>query len=137
MQPTRWGAKDPRQHKYDSVGLRIVNLLFAAAAGDMVAIRRHYLSGIDVDVQDYDGRTALHLASTEGHEDLVRFLITSCRSKVDVKDRQAFLFLCQFRRFVRDGGVWTIGNILFVRIGGVIPRLTTPNRLGERAWLPS
>ncbi|CAG0913555.1 unnamed protein product [Notodromas monacha] len=86
-QPSRAGSKDPRKHKYDSLGLRIVNLLFAAAAGDISAIRRHFLSGIDVNLQDYDGRSALHLAACEGHVELVKFLVDCCKADVTLKDR--------------------------------------------------
>ena len=34
---------------------------------------------------DYDGRTALHLASAEGHLKVVRFLIDKCDVRVDPK----------------------------------------------------
>jgi len=36
---------------------------------------------------DYDGRTALHLAAAEGHFRCVRFLLDTCEVKHDVKDR--------------------------------------------------
>jgi glutaminase len=32
--------KDPRRHKYETMGLSIVNLLFSAASGDVTAMRR-------------------------------------------------------------------------------------------------
>lgn len=32
--------KDPQRHKYETKGLSIVNLLFAAARGDLAALRR-------------------------------------------------------------------------------------------------
>jgi ankyrin repeat protein len=32
------------------------------------------VKGIDINVGDYDGRTALHLASEEGHLDIVKYL---------------------------------------------------------------
>lgn len=35
--------KDPRRHKYESVGIRIVNLLFSAASGDLDALRRYMM----------------------------------------------------------------------------------------------
>nr|CAD7195097.1 unnamed protein product [Timema douglasi] len=80
--------KDPRRHKYETKGLSIVNLLFSAASGDVTAMRRHRLSGMDMTLSDYDGRTALHLAAAEGHFDCVEFLLEHCRVPHNCKDRQ-------------------------------------------------
>ena len=40
-----------------------------------------------MDMGDYDGRTALHLAAAEGHARCVRFLLDVCRVNHDCKDR--------------------------------------------------
>ncbi|GAB0097014.1 Glutaminase [Sergentomyia squamirostris] len=79
--------KDPRRHRYETKGLSIVNLLFSAASGDVTALRRHKLSGMDVTLSDYDGRTALHLAAAEGHKDCVQFLLEQCNVPHDPRDR--------------------------------------------------
>lgn len=48
---------------------------------------RHKLSGMDMTLSDYDGRTALHLAAAEGHVDCVEFLLRKCGVPNDVRDR--------------------------------------------------
>nr|CAD7602071.1 unnamed protein product [Timema genevievae] len=49
-------------------------------------MRRHRLSGMDMTLSDYDGRTALHLAAAEGHFDCVEFLLEHCRVPHNCKD---------------------------------------------------
>ncbi|XP_058459566.1 glutaminase liver isoform, mitochondrial isoform X2 [Malaya genurostris] len=79
--------KDPRRHRYETKGLSVVNLLFSAASGDVTALRRHKLSGMDITLSDYDGRTALHLACSEGHLECVKFLLEHCGVPHDARDR--------------------------------------------------
>ena len=43
--------------------------------------------GVDMNLGDYDGRTALHLAAAEGHLRCVKFLLEECKVKHDPKDR--------------------------------------------------
>ena len=79
--------KDPRRPKMESHALTIVSLLFSAASGDVASLRRAYLSGVDINMSDYDGRTALHLASSEGHSAAVTFLLEVCGADATVRDR--------------------------------------------------
>jgi ankyrin repeat protein len=48
-------------------------------------------SGLDVNSADYDGRTALHLAASEGKTELVRYLL-SHGAFHSSKDRQVMSF---------------------------------------------
>ena len=48
---------------------------------------RHRLSGMDMTLCDYDGRTALHLAAAEGHLECVAFLLEHCNVPHNPKDR--------------------------------------------------
>ena len=78
---------DPRKRHGELEKDQVVSLLFAAKAGDLNTIRRIYMQGIDLEMADYDRRTALHLAAAEGHIETVKFLINIARVKVDPRDR--------------------------------------------------
>ena len=82
--------QDPRASKYDDRSIQVVKLLLAASNGDMRALERAYMSGLDMNIGDYDKRTALHLACCEGHVTCIKFLIEVCNVDVNVKDRWGF-----------------------------------------------
>lgn len=37
--------------------------------------------------KDYDGRTALHVAASEGHAEVVTYLLKQCKAAADALDR--------------------------------------------------
>uniref|UniRef100_A0A914YRI9 glutaminase n=1 Tax=Panagrolaimus superbus TaxID=310955 RepID=A0A914YRI9_9BILA len=78
---------DPRKRAGEREKDNVVTLLFAAKAGDLNTVRRMYMQGTDLQVADYDKRTALHLAACEGHADVIRFLLNTAKVRADPKDR--------------------------------------------------
>ncbi|XP_061896630.1 glutaminase liver isoform, mitochondrial isoform X1 [Entelurus aequoreus] len=94
-----------RQWKAESEGYHIINVLLAAFKGDVGALRRYFLSGVDVNAVDYDGRSALHLAAAEGHTEVIRFLLENAGANAALKDRWGTSPLQEARRHNRDGAV--------------------------------
>eukprot|EP00095_Tigriopus_kingsejongensis_P004238 maker-scaffold711_size108467-snap-gene-0.23 protein:Tk04238 transcript:maker-scaffold711_size108467-snap-gene-0.23-mRNA-1 annotation:"glutaminase kidney mitochondrial-like isoform x5" len=78
---------DPTKNKYEVASQLIIHLLMAASAGDETALNSAFQQGVDMNLGDYDGRTALHLAAAEGHLRCVKFLLEECKVKSDPKDR--------------------------------------------------
>lgn len=48
---------------------------------------RYALLGTDMNIGDYDGRTALHVGAAEGNMSVVRFLLEKCKVHPFPKDR--------------------------------------------------
>jgi len=57
-----------------------------ASAGDKLQILRMLANGIEINVSNYDSRTALHLAASQGNTAVVEYLLEK-KAEVNVKDR--------------------------------------------------
>jgi glutaminase len=67
--------RDPRLKKNQTRIEGVVNVCWAASQGDLAEAQKLAARGVDLDGADYDGRTALHLAASEGHAHVVAYLI--------------------------------------------------------------
>uniref|UniRef100_A0A3Q3ECN3 glutaminase n=1 Tax=Labrus bergylta TaxID=56723 RepID=A0A3Q3ECN3_9LABR len=90
-----------RQWKAESEGYQIMNVLLAAFKGDVQALR-YFLSGVDVNAVDYDGRSALHVAAAEGHTEVIRFLLGNTGANAALKDRWGSSPLQEARRLNKE-----------------------------------
>ncbi|MBT4989984.1 MAG: glutaminase A [Rickettsiales bacterium] len=77
---------DPRIKSNNKYINQIFSFIFAASQGDLKEVKHLIAHGADINSCDYDGRTAIHLASAEGEIDLVKFLIAN-NVNISVKDR--------------------------------------------------
>jgi hypothetical protein len=64
-----------------------IKLCEYAAQGDLLEIKRFYRIHNSVEFSDYDDRTALHIAASEGHLNVAEFLV---KKGVDVNSKDKF-----------------------------------------------
>ncbi|GMR34300.1 hypothetical protein PMAYCL1PPCAC_04495 [Pristionchus mayeri] len=93
---------DPRRRVTSRDTELVVSLLFAAKMGDFDAIRRMYLNGLNMEMVDYDNRTAMHVAAAEGHANIVKFLVTQAKCNFQPRDRWGRTPLDDARHFRHD-----------------------------------
>jgi ankyrin repeat protein len=77
-------------------------LCVAAAKGDVKEIKSLLMKNIDVNAADYDGRTPLHIASSEGQEKAVRVLLKVENINVNPIDKYHRFFRYTITRIRRD-----------------------------------
>ncbi|KAL6735434.1 hypothetical protein Aduo_005877 [Ancylostoma duodenale] len=90
---------DPRQRVGSRDTELVVSLLFAAKNGDLETIQRMYLQGANLNMTDYDGRTALHIAASEGHVELLKFFLSVAQVNHSPRDRWGRTPLDEARQF--------------------------------------
>jgi glutaminase len=66
---------DPLKNRTEEKEKQLNELLSAAGLGDVRTLRKLQHIGADLFDGDYDGRTAIHLAATEGHPQCLQFLV--------------------------------------------------------------
>ena len=63
-----------------------VELLAAARIGDVAEIKRLHKKRVDLTMEDYDGRTAIHVAAAAGHLDVIMYLAKQKKANLNVQD---------------------------------------------------
>merc|ERR1711907_101914 len=94
-----------KQPKYLAETNELSSIMFAASQGDAGALLTYYNSGSDLTRADYDGRTSLHLAATEGNLITLQFLIrkySGNTSFLNGKDRWGATALKAARHYHHD-----------------------------------
>ena len=101
-------AASPRalQQKFGTVVVTASTrlLIEAAARGDVDEIRHLVAKGADVNAEDYDGRTPLHLAAACGQVQVVKYLLRLKATQVTVFDRFGTTPLGEAMRTGDDAG---------------------------------
>jgi hypothetical protein len=80
IEDERWDPRrDTRHRNRDEISHSeeedTLEMLWAAYDNDIDAVRELVSKGVDVNVSDYDGRTALHIAACENNIELIEYLL--------------------------------------------------------------
>lgn len=78
--------KNPLIHPIQRESEEVTTVIEVASRGDLTAVEQYQIRGADLNAGDYDHRMPLHLASAEGHANVVEFLL-SHGANVNAKDR--------------------------------------------------
>ncbi|GMR31778.1 hypothetical protein PMAYCL1PPCAC_01973 [Pristionchus mayeri] len=67
---------DPRRLVEEQDQEHTTRFMYAAKTGDISAIKRYLLLGLDVHARDYDDRTVLHVAACEGDHNVLEYILS-------------------------------------------------------------
>uniref|UniRef100_A0A1I8JE34 glutaminase n=1 Tax=Macrostomum lignano TaxID=282301 RepID=A0A1I8JE34_9PLAT len=99
LKPSSTDKLDPCVKPYEASAHEALTIFYAAFHNDVAALRRAYLRGYSMQLKDYDQRTALHIAASEGHLATVKFLTDVCGLSPREPDRWGFTPLLEAQRF--------------------------------------
>ena len=108
-------VSDPHGHEDEAAefsdDLAVVELLWAATENNIDGLRRPVAQGVPMQAQDYDKRTALHLAAAEGQLDAVQYLVAHGHP-LNVRDRWNATPLDEARREGRETVVKYLNDLM-------------------------
>ncbi|CAB3410604.1 unnamed protein product [Caenorhabditis bovis] len=93
--------------------------MYATKIGDIAAIKRFLLMGHDIHLKDYDDRTVLHIAASEGDSATLEYVLSKWKQDPDPKDRYGRTPLDDAKLFEHEACVklmeeavsmWTLKN---------------------------
>ncbi|XP_066499518.1 glutaminase liver isoform, mitochondrial [Hoplias malabaricus] len=116
---------DPRRQAGHERNKAVIELMFAAYSGDVSALRRFALSAVDMELRDYDSRSALHVAAAEGHLEAVKFLTETCRVNPLVQDRWGNTPLDDAMQFGQEGVVQMLKEYQSIYSHTLIPQISS------------
>jgi len=78
--------EDPTQQEDMMINMETSQILIAATKGDLYALKKAHAANVDMNLCDYNMRTAMHQAAMGGHAACVKYLVRECRARVGDKD---------------------------------------------------
>ena len=55
--------------------------------GELDGLRLYYQCGANLNLEDYDNRTVAHLAASQGHANIIKFLVEETNFNIMISDR--------------------------------------------------
>ena len=83
---TQGSKLDPRHNSHIKQSEYTVALCWAASVNNVGEIKQLVAKGVNLSLGDYDGRTPLHIAASEGHLETILYLLDH-NVNINVKDR--------------------------------------------------
>ena len=78
--------EDPTQQEDLTNNLLTSQILVAATKGDLFALKKAHAANVDMNLHDYNHRTALHQAAMQGQVACVKYLLRDCKVEGDKRD---------------------------------------------------